>query len=127
MSKSPDSLEFGLKFSAILFSAGVFICVFIFPFVFTPYGYSLMLIVLAIAFIAFYIPSKKIYASFKENPTTIKQIWCSLDYLLPVTAWLISNHISTPWRDILFFVAFGYLADSLIAKIFIRKEYLQQK
>ena len=125
MCKSSFSLKLGLTIDAIYFITGLVICIFIFPFVFTTFGYFLMGVIGFISSGAFYIINRKVLKILKKNQK-FKEYWCGLSWVVPLTLWIIAPYISRPMRHILFFVGFGYLIASLIAKISMGKRCSQK-
>ena len=116
----------GLITNAIFCIFGTFIFVFIFPFAITAYGFLLFGTMGLIAFAVSYIALRKIFASFKDKPTRLKQFWVSADWAIIALLGVAGRYISKFVDHALFFIGFGYIMAALITKILIARRQFPQ-
>lgn len=128
ISELPFSFTLGLIFDAVEFFIGFSMCLLIFPFVFTAYGYFLMGIIGIVSFTISLPVNRKILVSFKAKPTKRKQCWFSMEWAIVLILWTVAPYTPRPIQHVLFFIGFGYIVGSLLAKISIgRKTILTKK
>ena len=120
MYNSSFGLKFGLMFETVYLIAAIIACIFIYPFVFTVYGWSLMGFITFISFIISFSLNRKILKSFKENPSKLKEYWCALDWVIPAMLWIFSRYLTRPFNHMVIFIGIGYLVGSLSMKLCIK-------